>query len=512
MVKKGRGRTGVIERTLRVLGCALALLLAAPSAVPQTAAIAPEPAVTQHRLKAGGIDLAYTATAGVMTIRLPDKGLVGDMSYVAYTVAPKRGAPPRPLAFLWNGGPGSATLPLHYGAFGPMRLNQPLRDKLAPNPASLLDVADLVFVDMIETGFGRVAESVRREDVLNAATDADAFAEFVTTWRSAGQRSRQPLVLIGESYGVRRAVSVIPLLQTRGVQTDHVVLISGYPNVTDSLDLNLSGALRIPAYAAFAFERTLARIDGVSSPMGAYQAALSWVRSLPTQTEPAKAEDIWPTIASKLPHFVGPLTPRVPSSIPALRPPSFAAGDIGRRLADEASLSLSRHDMYDLRYPHGMFDKAWISQAIVHDLRQSLKLDHERRYIGLEWAEEAVERTYTSSGSTGRLTALPVERPADGLASRLSNPHARWGSGARTLKTTPAEMMSSAPQLDLFIVAGVYDYLFPCAYSEAMAERDLAAFRHRAKHKCYAGGHMMYYDRTVGDELSRDVRAFIRKR
>ena len=133
-----------------------------PKDTPKESPVPPEKSsVTHHELSLAGKSLKYTATAGTLLIRDEDDKLYGSMFYVAYTLD---GADPstRPVSFLYNGGPGSATLWLHMGSFSPVRIetDSPKATpgppfKLVPNQYSLLDKSDLVFIDAPLTGYSR---------------------------------------------------------------------------------------------------------------------------------------------------------------------------------------------------------------------------------------------------------------------------------------------------------------------------------------------------------------------
>jgi hypothetical protein len=93
----------------------------------------------------------------------------------------------------------------------------------------------------------------------------------------------------------------------------------------------------------------------------------------------------------------------------------------------------------------------------------------------------------------------------------FANPEARWNFRWNSLSPTPANVMAEAPELDLFVLGGVFDEVLPCAEGDEMARRDFEPFAGRVTRKCYAGGHMMYDDDTVSAELSYDVRTFLRR-
>jgi carboxypeptidase C (cathepsin A) len=189
------------------------------------------------------------------------------MSYVAYF---KKGAAPaaRPIMFLYNGGPGSSTVWLHMGAFGPRRVVT-LDDQHSPaapyqlvnNDSSLLDAADLVFVDAPGTGFGRIAGPNKEKAFWGVDPDAHAFASFITGFLSKYGRWNSPKYLFGESYGTTRNAAVINLLETEdNVDFNGVIMLSQILNFglsDDDPDVDpgndLPYVLALPTYAATAY-------------------------------------------------------------------------------------------------------------------------------------------------------------------------------------------------------------------------------------------------------------------
>jgi len=224
----------------------------------------PEEAGSDGSVTIGGQKIDYHAVVGTQVVHprdwddAPQKaagedktGGDGDknataeaaMSFVAYF---KKGAAEtdRPLMFLYNGGPGSSTVWLHMGAFGPRRVVT-LDDSHAPaapyqlinNDSSLLDVADLVFVDAPGTGFGRLAGPNKEKAFWGTDQDAHAFAEFVTGFLTRYGRWNSPKYLFGESYGTTRSAVLVNMLETDyNVDVNGVVLLSQILNFDDSVD------------------------------------------------------------------------------------------------------------------------------------------------------------------------------------------------------------------------------------------------------------------------------------
>jgi len=189
------------------------------------------------------------------------------MFYVAYL---KQGAPSasRPVTFLFNGGPGSPTMWLHMGAFGPRRVvitgdqHVPAAPyTLANNDSSLLDVSDLVFIDAPGTGFSRIAGQDKEKSFYGVDPDAHAFAEFITAWLGKYGRWNSPKYLFGESYGTTRSAVLIDELESRRlVDFNGVILLSQILNFHLSPDraerdpgVDLAYELALPTFAATAW-------------------------------------------------------------------------------------------------------------------------------------------------------------------------------------------------------------------------------------------------------------------
>jgi carboxypeptidase C (cathepsin A) len=221
------------------------------------------PTATHHSVNVRGQTIAYTATAGMLPIRNEQTDAVeGGMYYVAYT---KDGANPttRPITFAFNGGPGSATVWLHLGAFGPkkVKLNA---DGTAPpppytfedNPNTLLDQTDLVFIDAVGTGYSRAATQALGARFWGLDEDLSSFREFIRLYLTRFDRMASPKFLAGESYGTTRASGLSGLLTDDGIALNGVVLLSsvlnfGYSSQVRGNDIGFINF--IPTYTATAW-------------------------------------------------------------------------------------------------------------------------------------------------------------------------------------------------------------------------------------------------------------------
>jgi len=193
-----------------------------------------ESSVTDHTLKIGSQSIPYKATAATILLKNEKDEPVALVYYTAYTRSDAKDVTQRPLSFIYNGGPGSASLWLHMGAFGPRRVVTPNAEptppapyKLTDNASSLLDKTDMVFIDPVGTGFSHAVGKVQDKDFWGVDQDVKSLAQFVTTYVNRNNRWNSPKFLIGESYGTFRSAALSNYLQsTDGMYFNGIVLIS----------------------------------------------------------------------------------------------------------------------------------------------------------------------------------------------------------------------------------------------------------------------------------------------
>lgn len=219
----------------------------------QNALAASNRAVTQHTLKAGEIALNYTATAASIAVHNRQSKPIGQIFYIAYK-AEQQDHNPRPLTFVFNGGPGAASAYLHLGALGPQRVLfnadgtvPSMPATITNNPKSWLVFTDLVFVDPVGTGYSRAIgqnssskknnEQVQKTysytknnaqaQVWGVAEDTESLARFIRTYLTEENRWLSPVYLVGESYGGFRVARLSNQLQSNfGIALSGVLLVS----------------------------------------------------------------------------------------------------------------------------------------------------------------------------------------------------------------------------------------------------------------------------------------------
>ncbi|GAA4769623.1 S10 family peptidase [Stakelama sediminis] len=250
----------------------------------------PHSVTSNGTVTVGGQRIDYRAEAGTIVVHpkgwddsdwrskspkdLADKSNASpeaSMFYVAYF---KNGAPSpdRPITFLYNGGPGSSTVWLHMGAFGPRRVvtKDDSHTPAAPysvvnNSDSLLDASDLVFIDAPGTGFSRIAGKDKEKAFYGIDADAHAFSEFVKAFLTKYNRWNSPKYLFGESYGTPRSAVLI-----NDLTTDDDIDFNGVILLSQILDFHLFAGLQagnpgavegyvvqVPTYAATAWYHNL---------------------------------------------------------------------------------------------------------------------------------------------------------------------------------------------------------------------------------------------------------------
>jgi carboxypeptidase C (cathepsin A) len=201
-----------------------------------------QPIVTQHQITLQGELIKYTARVGFMPIRNATTGLAeGHLFYIYYAKDGVANKAKRPLWFLFNGGPGAASIWLHMGAFGPKMVKMNPDGMATPppytyvdNPNSLLDTGDLVFVDAMGTGFSRPAKPTWGPNFGGVDNDVAAFGEFIRSFLNEYDRWGSPLFVGGESYGTTRAAGLAGYLTDRDCPLNGVMLLSAIFDVNAS--------------------------------------------------------------------------------------------------------------------------------------------------------------------------------------------------------------------------------------------------------------------------------------
>ncbi len=291
-----------------LLALALAAALPLPAAEPDNQpAPNPEAGKPQPKLvrTAGTVTIAgapvpYAAETATLVLETDDGKPRATVFHVSYLRGDVDDPGARPVLFAFNGGPGSSAIWLHLGALGPKRLDLP-RDGTAPPPPparlvdnadSILDAADLVFIDPVSTGYSRVVGEAKPGDFHGVDGDIESVGDFIRRWITEHDRWRSPKFLLGESYGGIRAAGLASHLQRRfGMSLNGVVLLSAlldFRTLDPSPGDDLCHLAYLPAFAAIARHHGLTSGDPAALhaaarefAFGPYAAALLQGNALP---------------------------------------------------------------------------------------------------------------------------------------------------------------------------------------------------------------------------------------
>ncbi|MFM7028996.1 MAG: S10 family peptidase [Chakrabartia sp.] len=462
----------------------------------------PNRSVTRHSGLFNGQKISYSAIAGETFLPGPDgkpRAAIFSTSYI------KDGQDPnRPVTFLFNGGPGSGSVWLHMGAFGPMRVAIPsdARDDgappypLVPNPDSLLDVTDIVFIDPVGTGFSYAMPGVDPQDYWGVTQDAKSVAQYIRLWLNEHGRWNAPKFIGGESYGTTRSAAVLNQLEGEynDVALNGVILIStvlDFGAGADTQGNELGYALNIPSMAATAlFHGKVSHAGGAAGisaearawATGPYLAALLKGNALPADERAAIRRD--------LARFTGLSEAFLDRADLRVTPGRFY-----KELLRDRGLTIGR---LDSRYTGRDADTA------------GSEVDDDPSFYGIDGGYTAAinayarttlgyktDRSYVTIGNVGKWDW----RLNDGRDSDTYMNVAPYVS--RALRENAG--------LKIFVAQGYYDFATPFFAAEyALTRADFP--KERIQFHYYDAGHMMYVRDEDRAKLSRDIRAFIKSR
>jgi carboxypeptidase C (cathepsin A) len=426
------------------------------------------------------------------------------MFYAAYfkkDVAPRT----RPVMFLYNGGPGSATMWLHLGSFGPRRVITPdtLHQTAAPytiaeNQYSLLDVTDLVFIDAPATGFSVVKGKDKEKAFFGIDQDAHAFERFIRRFLTKYDRWNSPKYLFGESYGTPRSAVLSSIL--KNIDLNGIVLLSAILSFDNSVDgpkmnpgVDQAYALALPTYAASAFyhhklptqppalQPFLTEVENFA--LTDYEAALLAGSLLPE----AKRQEI----AQKLHNYTGlPVDYLLKSDL------RVAGGAFTKNLRDPEGLTTGR---LDTRYIGPSMDP--LSEEAEYDPQSN-----------------AISSAYTAAVNEYLRTDLKYGKDQTYKPNAYADGNFQWdlrhtGEGGANVMPDLAMTMKSNPQMRVLLAGGYFDLATP--FFEGMYEMHHLPIpdklQQNISYKYYEAGHMVYVNEAVLKQFHDDVAAFVKQ-
>jgi carboxypeptidase C (cathepsin A) len=454
---------------------------------------------TWHSINLNGKKLDYTATAGNLLLKEENGKVKASVFFIAYTKEVKEPSK-RPIMFTFNGGPGSSSVWLHLGAFGPKRVlmtdkGDPLPPpyKLVDNEYTLLDQTDLVFIDPVTTGYSRPAPGQDKKQFHGVQEDVQSVGEFIRLYTTRYKRWDSPKYLAGESYGTTRAAGLASHLQ-------------------DALGMNLNGIILVSSILNF----QTARFDEGND--------LPYVLFLPTYTATAwyhkklSAElmgDLRQTLKEVEKFALSDYTL-------ALMKGNKLGADKSRGIAGKLARYTGLSEDYvlrsNLRVPIQRF-----TRELLRGQRRSVGR-YDSRYIGIDKdgvgdsaeydpSYAAVQGPYTATLNNYLRKELKYETdlPYEILTGKVRP----WDFKAKNtyLNVSPSlrQAMTKNPHLRVFVANGYYDLATPYFATEY-------TFNHLGLDKTLAGnvtmgyyeaGHMMYLHKESHRKLKDDLGKFL---
>jgi carboxypeptidase C (cathepsin A) len=456
---------------------------------PGVLSLLPADAVTEHSIDTPAGKLAYTATAGTLSLFDQSGERLAAIFYTAY-VAKSDDPSRRPLTFVFNGGPGAGSAFLNLGLVGPRiaDLGVGTRDgtnvRLQDNPDTWLAFTDLVLIDPVGTGWSRSAKPDGGKDFWGVERDANAMAKVIALYVAKNSRAASPKYVLGESYGGFRAAKV-----ARAVQESQGIVISGIAMVSPMLEgafqfggnrFALGAALQLPSLAAAELERS-GKFSEAALAEAEHFALTEYLTTLagrPLQGDAAKAFYAHVARLTGLPEDV------------VARTRGFIRGEYVKNLRAREHKIVSGYDAtFAVDDPNPETPSARSPDPVLDGLV---------RAYGGAFVSYARDELGFKTEMTYNLLASDISRSWD------------WGHG----RTQPSvaedlrDLLALTPSFRLIIAHGYSDMVTPYAVSRYVLDHlPHIGEGDRAQLKLYRGGHMFYIDSQSRKAFTADARA-----
>lgn len=455
----------------------------------------PLPASVERKVVIRGKTIPYSATASENSMRDADGRVDATISSIAY-VASGRPERSRPVTFLFNGGPGSATIALREG-LGPrttVNSNSPEGFAFVDNPDSIFDVTDLVFIDAPGTGYGRFIDEAAKKRYWGVEQDARAIAEFIENWLRAHDRLASPKYLVGESYGGIRAAVVADMMAEKPsdpINFAGIILVSPSTQVSTEdapMSPQQQALLALPSLAAVAqahgrgalVGRTVDEVamEARRYAIGDYAAALKKGDALPLSERQA--------VIRRLSELTGIPEGTIRAHNLLLQPDMFVGellADRGERIGLLDGRAHAARNITDKK-PIPYNDPSTSPYSLTYDLTKSVETMF-RRELGFKPATSYVRLSMEANGKWDWA-----------IASARAN-----------MPSLLKEMMKQDSRLKIFVTAGYYDLTIP--YMEPVTAYETAGLpKDRLTVKLYPSGHSVFSEGGSRARASNDLRAF----
>lgn len=460
-----------------------------------------EESVSEHTVQLASAAIPYKATAGTYQFKDEQGSVKAEFFYISYVQNDVASGKPRPIVFSFNGGPGSSSVWMHMGFLGPKRVDITQNSYVPPysysdNPYTLLDAADLVFIDPISTGFSRTSAAEDPKQYYDVDEDVRSIGEFIRAYLTQNERWESPKYLIGASYGTMRAVELAS-------------------HLSQQYDMSLNGVILISSVLDFQ------TIDAVG--MG---NDLPFIFFLPSYTTTAwHYNKLAPELQNDLEKSLADVK-------------QFAYGEyamallqgnllsverrqqIAKKLADYTGLSEDFIDKVNLRIKPEVFMKELLAkhEQIIgrFDARvtgAALSATSDR--TGYDPSMDRIFSAFKAAFSQYVRSDLKWQKIDDYRVLTDVQPWNYSRAKNRYFNATPTlrELMVRTPPFEVFVASGIYDLatpFFATDYTFAHLWLPKELMDHITL-KTYPAGHMIYVDPVALPTLSADIHEFIKK-
>jgi carboxypeptidase C (cathepsin A) len=467
-----------------------------------------ESSTTDHTANIGGQSISYKATIGSILLKNPQGDPTALMYYTAYIKNDVKDQGTRPISFIYNGGPGSASIWLHMGAFGPRRVatkdadyTPPPPYRLTDNANSLLDHTDMVFVDPVGTGFSHAVGKSQDKDFWGVDQDVHSIAQLINLYITRNDRWNSPKFLIGESYGTFRSAALGNYLQSNdNMQLNGIVLISSVLDLGSISFLpgdDIGYILYLPSYAATAWYHKALKDQPADLPAFIDEArkfaAGEYAQALMKGTAISAAEKA--SVAAKLSHFTGLSEEYLMRGDLRIVEPQFTA-----ELLRSRGLTTGR---LDARFagPNGDLLSEFSGSDPQSDAISTAFISTWNVYIHDELKFTQPDRAYLGSSPVAGGQWYWKRQNGGGFGF----------PGVPNTEPDLAQAMLTNPNLQIEIENGYFDLATPFFGSEFTKEH-LGLEQNLTKNiqlKYYDAGHMMYLHEPDLAKLKANIAAFI---
>jgi carboxypeptidase C (cathepsin A) len=470
--------------------------------------LAQDPSLSTGSIVLNGRTLKYRAVAGFIPVNaagLDEKR--GEPEAAVFTTSyfiEEADAKTRPVCFVFNGGPGSASIWLHLGALGPKRVAIREDGTMPEPPYTVIDNEDswfehfdLVFVDPPHTGYSITASEEARKKMLSVDGDVEALAECIRGWLGRHRRWSSALYLVGESYGTTRGAALAEKLQEMGVALSGLVLVScamDLQSIFFAPRNDLPYALFVPAFACVA--QYHGRLSGAigETPDAAREAAERFV-----------AEEYLAALYAGA-RLSGDARRRVVKRLAELT-------GLAPTLVEEKNLRISDHTFFfELLRERGRI-VGRLEARVTGPMAASKTREWE-----FDPGIEAIAAPYTMAAHAYMSEQLGVDI-RDRYEVLNMDAHKQWnfnrgeqkGNGYACTSPDLSRALRRNPHLRVLVASGHYDLGTPYSATDwSLAQLDVPPdVLERVENHYYDAGHMMYTRETDMRKLKRDLAAWL---